>query len=325
LPPGYYALVGKVADLHAVLAAAPKKAMILFDKLNAEALRKNEDTIPYKRDRLVLWLDPYYPEADAAWLEPELDYWIGRGIKTLVVNNLAHFSLLRGRDVELIAGPWLYAFNLWSAAFLFDQGVKYLIPPQEISKQNLMRLAQELPSRALMPITFSYPHLFKIRGDLEAKYGPTSFMDRDGSSYKLSGRRDYTILSPDKPFSIIDRVPFLKKEGFDKFILDLSCANPSKGMFRDIAKAAANALPLDDSSRFNWKDGFYSDEEKQAPSPKAENAEKRKAPWRSASPDRGSGSGPRKNQERDGRPDSRRNSGGAFRGRTGKGGHERRS
>jgi hypothetical protein len=35
-------------------------------------------------------------------------------------------------------------------------------------------------------------------------------------------------------------------------------------MFRDIAKAAADALPLDDSSRFNWKDGFYNDEEKQA-------------------------------------------------------------
>jgi putative protease len=269
MPSGYYALVGKVADLYAVLAAAPQKAMIVFDKLNAEALRKNEDSIPYKRDRLVLWLDPYYPEADAAWLEPELEYWIGRGVKTLVVNNLAHFSLLRGKELELIAGPWLYAFNLWAAAFLFDQRIKYLIPPQEISKQNLMRLAQELPPRTLMPITFSYPHLFKIRGDLAQKYGPTSFVDRDGSSYKLNGRRDYTILSPDKPFSIIDRVPFLKKEGFDKFILDLSCANTTKGMFRDIAKAAANALPLDDSSRFNWKDGFYNDEEKQAGSQKA--------------------------------------------------------
>lgn len=269
LPQGYYALVGKVADLHAVLAAAPKKAMIVFDKLNAEGLRKNEDTIPYKRDRLVLWLDPYYPEADAAWLEAELEYWIGKGVKTMVVNNLAHFSLLRGRDLELIAGPWLYAFNLWAVAFLFDQGVKYLIPPQEISKQNLQRLAEELNPRAFMPITFSYPHLFRIRGDLASKYGPTSFVDRDGSSYKLQGRRDYTILSPDKPFSIIDRVPFLKKEGFDKFILDLSSANSSRGMFRDIAKAAADALPLDDSSRFNWKDGFYNDEEKQAGGPKA--------------------------------------------------------
>jgi len=276
MPPGYYALVGKVADLHAVLAAAPKKAMILLDKLNAEALRKNEDSIPYKRDRLVLWLDPYYPQADAAWLEPELDYWIGRGVKTLVVNNLAHFSLLRGRDLELIAGPWLYVFNLWAAAFLFDQGVKYLIPPQEISKQNLMRLTQELPPKALIPITFSYPHLFKIRGDLAAKYDTASFVDRDGSSYKLNGRRDYTILSPDKPFSIIDRVPFLKKEGFDKFILDLSCANPSKGMFRDIAKAVANALPLEDSSRFNWKDGFFNDEEKPVASSKAMSADNQK-------------------------------------------------
>jgi len=261
LPGGYYALVGKVADLHAVLAADPKKAMIVFDKLNAEALRKNESGIPYKRDRLVLWLDPYYPEADSTWLEEELDYWISRGIKTMVVNNLAHFSLLRGKDLDLIAGPWLYAFNLWAAAFLFDQGVKYLIPPQEISKQNLMRMAEQLHPQVIIPITFSYPHLFRIRGDLSSKYSSSGFVDRDGSSYKLTGRRDYTILSPDKPFSILDRVPFLKKEGIDKYILDLTGANPAKGMFRDIAKAASEAMIIPDSSRFNWKDGFYNDEE----------------------------------------------------------------
>ena len=97
LKDGYYALVGKVADLHAVLAAEPQKAMIVFDKLNAEALRKNEGTIPYKRDRLVLWLDPFFAESDAAWLEPELEYWISRGIRFIVVNNLGHLGFLRGK------------------------------------------------------------------------------------------------------------------------------------------------------------------------------------------------------------------------------------
>lgn len=261
LPAGYYALVGKVADLHAVLAAAPQKAMIVFDKLNAESMRKNEATIPFKRERLALWLDPYYLESDVAWLEPELDYWISRGVRYIVANNLGHLGYLRGKDLDVIAGPWLYAFNLWAAGFLFDQGVRYLIPPMEISKQNFMRLAANIPPSALMPITFSYPQLFRIRGDLASKYDSTSFMDRDGASYTLNGRRDYTVLVPDRPFSIIDRTPFLRKEHIDKFILDLSNANPSRGMFRDIAKAAAEAKVLPDASRFNWKDGFYNDEE----------------------------------------------------------------
>lgn len=261
LPSGYYALVGKVADLHAVLAAAPEKAMILFDKLNAEAMRKNEATIPYKRDRLVLWLDPFYTESDFAWLEPELDYWISRGVRCVVANNLGHLGYLRGKDLEVVAGPWLYAFNSWAAGFLFDQGVKYLIPPLEISKQNFMRMTESLPASAMMLVTFSYPQLFRIRGDLSAKYDSTSFIDRDGASYTMNGRREYTVVVPDRPFSIIDRTSFLRKEHIDKFILDLSNANPARGMYRDIAKAAAEGKVLPDASRFNWKDGFYNEEE----------------------------------------------------------------
>ncbi len=261
LPAGFYALVGKVADLHAVLAAQPQKAMIFFDKLNAEALRKNEATIPYKRDRLVLWLDPYYPESDVEWLEPELEYWISKGVRSIVVNNLGHLGFLRGRDIDLIAGPWLYAFNTWAAGFLFDQGVSIIVPPQEISKQNFMRLCETVPPQAMMPIVFSYPSLFRIRGDLASKYDSSSFADRDGTSYRLEGRRDYSLLVPDRPFSILDRTPFLRKEHVDKFILDLSNANPARGLFRDIAKAAAEALVLPDASRFNWKDGFWNEDE----------------------------------------------------------------
>lgn len=260
LPEGFYALVGKVADMHAVLAANPKKAMIVFDKLNAESMRKNESTLPYKRDRLIPWLDPYLPESDSAWLEPELDYWISRGVKYIVVNNLAHLGFLRGKPVEIIAGPWLYSFNLWAAAFLFDQGVTWIIPPMEISKQNLQRITERIPPQAMMPVVFSYPSLFRIRGDLSSKYETAGFSDRDGTSYNLIGRREYNVLAPDKPFSILDRTPFLRKEQFDKFLLDLSNANPARGMFRDVAKAAAEARVLTDTTRFNWKDGFYNDD-----------------------------------------------------------------
>jgi putative protease len=261
LPQGTYVLVGKTADLHAALATNPQKAMIVFDKLNAESMRKNESTLPYKRERLVLWLDPYFPEADASWLETELEYWISRGVTYFVANNLAHLGILRGRNVEIIAGPWLYTFNLWAAGFLFDQGVHFLIPPLEISKQNFMRIKEAVPSHAFMPIVFSYPQLFTIRGDLASAYDSTQFSERNGSTYALNGRRDYSVLVPMRPFSIIDRTPFLRKEHVDKFILDLSNANPSRGLFRDIAKASSEAKVLPDASRFNWKDGFYTEDE----------------------------------------------------------------
>jgi len=260
LTDGFYALVGKTADLHAVLALNPVKAMIVFDRLNADSLRRNEQTIPYKRDRLILWLDPYYPEADSDWLEKEVAYWVSRGVKTVVVNNIGHFSFLRGMQAELIAGPWLYAFNTWAASFLFEQGVRYLIPPLEISKQDLLGIAETVPPSAMMPVVFSYPPLFRIRADLSSQYDSKRFVDRDGAAYTLRGRRDYSVVVPEEPFSIIDRTPFMRKEHITKFVIDLSNADSTKGLFKSIAKAAEEGRTLDGTSRFNWKDGFYSDE-----------------------------------------------------------------
>ena len=135
------------------------------------------------------------------------------------------------------------------------------MPPLEISKQNLMRMAEALPSSLFMPVVFSFPQLFTIRGDLAKTHGTDRFADRDGQGFTLNSRRDYNVLVPDRPFSIIDRTPFLRKEKIERFVLDLSNASPNRGFFRDIAKAAAEAKVLPDASRFNWKDGFYSDDE----------------------------------------------------------------
>ncbi|GAB6276113.1 MAG: peptidase U32 family protein [Rectinema sp.] len=258
--PGTYVLAGKVADLHAALTFRPKKAMILFDKLNAETMRRDEGNLPFKRDRLILWLDPYFAESDAAWLQIELEYWIGKGVSLVVVNNQAHFTLLRGKNVTMVVGPWLYTFNPWALSYYLDQGVQAVIPPYEISRQDLYRLTGYVPAQFFAPIIFAYPDLFRIRADLSRVYGQSHFSDREGNVFTLVGRHDYSVVIPDKPFSLIDLVPNLKKQGFSRFILDLSNAGPARGLYRDIARAADQCKPLSNTSRFNWKDGFWSEE-----------------------------------------------------------------
>jgi hypothetical protein len=107
---------------------------------------------------------------------------------------------------------------------------------------------------------FAYPDLFRIRADLSRVYGQSHFSDREGNAFTLVGRRDYSVVIPDSPFSLIDLVPNLKKQGFSRFILDLSNAEPTRGFYRDIARAADQFRPLTNTSRFNWKDGFWSEE-----------------------------------------------------------------
>jgi len=253
-------LAGKVSDLHAALTFRPKKAMILFNRLNAETMRRDEGSLPFKRDRLILWLDPYFAESDASWLPAELDYWIEKGVSLVIANNQAHFALLRGKNVATVAGPWLYTFNPWALSYYLEQGVQAVIPPYEISRQTLYRLTEYLPAQFFAPIVFAYPDLFRIRADLSRVYGQSHFSDREGNSFTLVGKRDYSVVIPDRPFSLIDLVPNLKKQGFSHFILDLSNAEPARGLYRDIARAADQFKPLLNTSRFNWKDGFWTEE-----------------------------------------------------------------
>lgn len=263
LPEGIYTLVGRVGDLHVILSARPTAAMILFDHKNAAGLRKHEKELPFKRDQLIFWLDPWFPEADSAWLSEELDYWVAKGQRIFVANNLAHLAILRGRKtprgeaVLVIAGPWLYAFNSYSTAFLVSEGARFVIPPMEISKQDFFRSGEGLPQKLFMPVVFSFPPLFRIRADLSRKYDFKRFRDREGMEYSLVGKGDYSTVTPLMPFSNVDRVPFLKKEGITKVILDFSQIELGKPLYKQVFKACDEGTVLPETGRFNWKQGFW--------------------------------------------------------------------
>ena len=272
LPDGFYALVSRVADIFLLNAARPKKAMILFDQKNSQALRKHEKELPFKRDSLVFWLDPYFPEGDASWLVPEIGYWMERGQTIFVANNPGHLGILRSLagaagsgparrgDLTVIAGPWLYAFNRWSSAFLLQEGARFIVPPLEISKQNFQKLGETVPAASWMPVVFAYPALFRIRANLGTKYDFRYFSDRDGETYELVPGQDYSVVIPSRPFSLVDRIPFLKKEGIGKFILDFSHVELTKQLYKQVMKAADEGRVLPDTSRFNWKNGFWQPE-----------------------------------------------------------------
>jgi Collagenase and related proteases len=288
LPAGIYALVGRTGDLHVLNAARPEKAMLLFNKDNAAVMRAEEATLPFKRDQLVLWLDPWYPESDAEWLIPELEYWIGRGQRLFVANNPAHLGILKGlaqarassvaasaaayegskpraakreEPVTIVAGPYLYAFNRWAASFLFEEGARAIVPPLEISKQDFQKVTETSAPSSWMPIVFSYPALFRIRADLASRYDFKAFSDRDGSVYEISRLGEGSVVTPMQPFSLVDRIPYLQKDGFAKFILDFSSVKLTKPLYKQVMKAAKEGTVLPETGRFNWKEGFYQPEE----------------------------------------------------------------
>ncbi|MCX7023276.1 MAG: U32 family peptidase [Spirochaetes bacterium] len=264
-PDGLYAMVSRFANLHTLLSVRPTKAVLRLTRKTAGQLRKYEKELPFKRDSLVLWLEPWLAESDAEWLAAELDWWCERGQRHFIANNLGHFTMLRGRDAAIVAGPFLYAFNPYAAAFLFEAGSECIVPPLEVSKQDIFRLAEIFDKRSWMLPVFAFPQLFTIRADLGASHDFRFFSDRDRLSYELVSGQEGSVVIPANPFSIVDRVPFLRKEGFGKFLLDFSFVDLKKPLYRQVMAAAEEAKVLPETHRFNWKEGFWTPEEERKP------------------------------------------------------------
>jgi putative protease len=263
-PEGIYAMVFRPEDLFVVQSVRPVRAMVDYNRKTAAGLLGEDSRpLPFKPGEMILVLDPYFPQALDRLLAEEMPRLFERGYREFVVNNPGHLSLFRDLpEARLIAGPYLYGFNRWSAAFIAAMGTEALVCPLENNRQNWEKtLEPNRRARAFVTV-FAYPALVRVRADLGPAYSFGSFQDGRDGQFRLVSERDGSRVYPERPFSIVDKIPFLREAGFRRFILDFSGPPLKKKDYRDIMNAVKDATPLPNSVRFNWKDGFFSQDEK---------------------------------------------------------------
>ena len=279
---GLYAAVSRPEDLYIVQSSRPQGVMLSLSGKNARyLLSDNKPPLPFKPSEIILTLDPWFAQDIAGYedgiMAEEIEILIEKGYYKYAVNNPGHFSLFRGFDnVKLIAGPWLYTFNSWSLSFVSSLGVDAFVSPLENNRQNLERTlgvksrsaenkngkkrhnknVSALHSKYFITV-FAWPPLFSIRADLGSILDFKSFADNMDEGFSLITDRDGSRIYPQKHFSIIDKIPFLKEAGFGRFIIDLTGAALKKSNYKDLMRTVNEGTPLPNSSRFNWKDGFF--------------------------------------------------------------------
>jgi putative protease len=173
-----------------------------------------------------------------------------------------------GDSPLLIAGPWLYTFNSLAGSFAVGLGAGCVVSPLENNRQNLEKTWPGGRERVFVTL-FSWPSLFRIRANLGSAYRFREFSGGTGEKFFLvpgtpsALDTGETIVIPEKPFSIVDKRPFLEKAGFRRFIVDFSGGTGSgsfplkKHEYREVMTAVLEGRPLAGTVRFNWKNGFY--------------------------------------------------------------------
>jgi putative protease len=256
-PQGLYGAVSRTEDLYLLQSDRPVKVMLAYTRKTAAYLLGEKPLLPFSPEELILTLDPYFPQAQEKVLGEEIPLLIRLGYRRFVVNNPGHFSYFRNTGVSLIAGPYLYVFNQWANAFTASLGTDFFISPPENNRQNLERTLEAGRRWPVFITVFSYPALFRIRADLGKLYPFEDFSGSRGERFRLICNQDGSLVYPQKPFSIVDKIPFLMEAGFSRFILDFSGPPLKKADYKDLMRAVKNAAPLPNTSRFNWKDGFF--------------------------------------------------------------------
>ena len=255
-PEGLYFQVSTVQDMYAVLSQHPVRVILELNFETKKVLLAHK-TLPFSKKQVIIALDPYCPAATEAELAESLEIFIQDGYTTFVANNTAHLAMLRAKDANIIAGPYLYTFNRWAVSWLENQQVGAFITPVENSFANLKATFEpKVRSRAMVTV-YAYPTLFRMRFKLPKSYDFTYFSDKEGMEFKVNATPDGSFVMPEAPFSIVDKTEQLDHEGFKRVLIDFSKTAVSKGELKLIKTAMVKKQAVPETARFNWKDGFY--------------------------------------------------------------------
>ncbi len=257
-PEGLYIQVSSVQDVFIVQSAHPVRIIIELNSETARELLEGSTVLPVSKKQIIISLDPFLPSGIESRQIEMIDALIEKGFASFIANNVGQVNILKGKKVSVIAGPYLYSFNRWAVSWLENQGLGAFVSPYENSRRNLEATFEEnVRSRVLVPV-FAYPALFRMRFKLPSSYDFTFFNDKENTCFKVNSTDDGSFVMPETPFSIVDKVEFLMGSGFKRILLDFSKTKVKKAEFKQVYSALIKRQPLQGTSRFNWKDGFYS-------------------------------------------------------------------
>ena len=271
-PDGIYVQVSTIRDMHFLLSESPVRFILELNSETSAALVEKKEKLPVSKKCIFISLDPYLPEAAAQKLVHDLNELVRDGFTNFVVNNPAHIEILKRAFEEnapkvkkgIIAGPYLYNFNRWAISWLENQNIEAFIMSAENSYENLESTFEKSHRKQVLIPLLSWPALFRMRFKLPQSYNFTTFTDTEGLEFTSLSTPDGSYVLPAKPFSIIDKYTTLQSQGFTHFLLDFSHISISKSEAKIIFRSLYKGDFLPETSRFNWKDGFYDPEKMEA-------------------------------------------------------------
>jgi U32 family peptidase len=224
--------------------------MILLDFSQHEwkAFDPHSSVIQKFKQKVIVELPKFISEQKQDFYLALTKKLAGAGLAQFAINHLSQKNLCPA-NAKFIATENVYTFSDAAILALKKQGIRDYIRPLENDFDNLLHGKDR---HGIIPVYF-HPHLFISR--MPVKTGP-EFTERTGEKFLYRKKDGIGYVIPEVPVSLTQYIDKMKKNGFYRFLVDLSFTKPSSNKVKTIQKRLYKSQQIQPSTNFNFTKGL---------------------------------------------------------------------
>jgi len=212
-------------------------------KWDAPFLQKNAN-------KIMIELPKFISEKDIPYYKNLCKLAFRKGFQNFMISHISQ-KLMLPPKARVSCNENVYLFNDAAIAHLREEKINLYTYPQENDLENLLAGKDRF---GIVPLHF-YPQLFYSRMPVKTDKSNELIDDMQGEYTKVL-REGITIVYPKHPVTWMQQKANLYKEGFRRFLIDLTHEKPSSNTFKRLLKHYQQSKQIQPSSSFNLKKGL---------------------------------------------------------------------
>ncbi|NOR76625.1 MAG: hypothetical protein GQ525_15895 [Draconibacterium sp.] len=221
-----------------------------FSKITWSRFNPNVTFIQKFRNKIYVELPKFIPEDSIEFYSKLVTNMFKNGIRNFVISHLSQKQLIP-KNCRIITNENVYVFNDAATKCINSKGINIFSYPQEIDFETLFSLSNR---EGIVPVYF-HPELFHSRMPIAA--GSNDDI-KDDTNLKLTRyrRNGITSIVPDIPVALFQSKNKLKKNGFYRYLIDVSYESPSKNRMKTLKSRLLRSEQIQPSTTFNFVKGL---------------------------------------------------------------------
>ncbi|NOU60129.1 peptidase U32 family protein [Marinifilum caeruleilacunae] len=244
-----YVRIDSLAWLRKVHLNEVNYLILNLKKSEWEELKWDVPFLQKNAQKIMIELPKFIQEKDLDFYKQLCKKAMRNGYQNFMLSHISQ-KLLLPNKARVSCNENVYLFNDAAIAHLRDERINLYSHPQENDLENLLKSNDRF---GIVPVYF-YPQLFYSR--MPVKTVNDELIDDMQGEYNKELRDGMTIVYPKHPVTWMQQKNNLYKEGFRRFLIDLSNEKVSSNTFKRLMKNFQQSKQVQPSTSFNLKKGL---------------------------------------------------------------------